>query len=75
MTGFEQLAKQTELYPQESPVKIKKDSNSLLIGVPREISLQESRIALTPEAVAILVRNGHEVWVEKGAGPKLARCP
>jgi alanine dehydrogenase len=68
ISGFEQLAKQTELYPQESPVKLKKDSNSLLIGLPREISLQESRIALTPEAVAILVRNGHEVWVEKGAG-------
>ncbi len=30
--------------------------------------LQESRIALTPDGVAILVRNGHEVWVEKDAG-------
>lgn len=68
ITGFEQLAQQTALYPQESLVEVKKDSNSLLIGLPCEVSLQENRIALTPEAVAILVRNGHEVWVEKGAG-------
>jgi alanine dehydrogenase len=66
--GFEQLAKQTALYPQESLVKVIKNGNSLLIGLPCEVSLQENRIALTPEAVAILVRNGHEVWVEKGAG-------
>ncbi len=39
-----------------------------MIGLPKEVSLQENRIALTPEAVAILVRNGHEVLVEKGAG-------
>lgn len=47
---------------------VKKDQNSLHIGLPREVSLQENRIALTPDAVAILVRNGHEVWVEKDAG-------
>jgi alanine dehydrogenase len=68
ITGFEQLAKQTNLYPQESMLEVRKDSNSLKIGLPCEISLQENRIALTPEGVAILVRNGHEVWVEKNAG-------
>lgn len=47
---------------------VRKDQNSLHIGLPREVSLQENRIALTPDAVAILVRNGHEVWVEKDAG-------
>ncbi|HEV7380873.1 MAG TPA: alanine dehydrogenase, partial [Dyadobacter sp.] len=66
--GFKELAKQTELYPQESLLAVRKDQNSLLIGLPREVSLQENRIALTPDAVSILVRNGHEVWVEKGAG-------
>jgi alanine dehydrogenase len=29
---------------------------------------RENRIALTPDAVGILVRNGHDVWVEKDAG-------
>ncbi len=68
VTGFEQLAKQSALYPQESLLEVKKDGNSLLIGLPCEVALQENRIALTPDGVAILVRNGHEVWVEKDAG-------
>lgn len=68
ITGFEELAKQSVLYPQESLLAVRKDQNSLHIGLPREVSLQENRIALTPDAVAILVRNGHEVWVEKDAG-------
>ncbi|QJD80911.1 alanine dehydrogenase [Spirosoma rhododendri] len=70
MTGFEELAKQTALYPKESPLAVKQGQNSLLIGLPKEVSLQESRIALTPEAVAILVRHGHDVIVEQGAGAK-----
>ncbi|WP_031525794.1 alanine dehydrogenase [Dyadobacter crusticola] len=68
ITGFEELAKQSILYPQESLMAVRKDQNALHIGLPREVSLQENRIALTPDAVGILVRNGHEVWVEKDAG-------
>ncbi|RYU95366.1 alanine dehydrogenase [Emticicia agri] len=70
MTGqsVSELARQSVLYPQESPALIKKGKKSLFIGLPREISLQESRIALTPDAVSLLVRNGHQVMVEKGAG-------
>lgn len=70
MTGFGELAKQTQtaLATQEAPLAVKTNKNSLLIGLPKEVSLQENRIALTPEAVAILVRNGHEVIYEKGAG-------
>jgi len=68
VTGFENLAQQTALYPQESPEAVKKQKGSLLIGLPKEVSLQENRIALTPEAVAILIRHGHEVLVERGAG-------
>lgn len=69
MTGFEELAK-TAVYTKEAPLAVKTNRPSLLIGLPKEISLQESRIALTPEAVAILVRNGHNVIVENGAGEK-----
>lgn len=68
MTGFEELAKQTALYPQEAPAAVKTDRHSLLIGLPKEVSFQENRIALTPEGVAILVRNGHQVVVETAAG-------
>lgn len=62
-----ELAK-SALYPQESPALLHRASKSITIGLPKEISLQENRIALTPDAVALLVQNGHEVLVEIGAG-------
>ena len=40
----------------------------MLIGIPRETAFQENRIALTPDAVGVLVSNGHEVMIEQGAG-------
>lgn len=41
------------------------------IGVPRELPIAgqvESRVALAPPEVAELGREGHEVWIERGAG-------
>lgn len=38
------------------------------VGVPREIKSQESRVAITPAGVHELVRGGHVVVVEAGAG-------
>ncbi|MBC8110049.1 MAG: alanine dehydrogenase [Verrucomicrobia bacterium] len=67
-TGVEDLVKQTALYPQEQVAQIKRGKSQLLIGIPRETDDQENRVALTPEAVAILTRNGHQVIVEAGAG-------
>jgi alanine dehydrogenase len=67
-TGFEALATKTSLYPQEQLQKVSKGKHSFFIGLPREISLQENRISLTPDAVALLINNGHEVWVETKAG-------
>jgi alanine dehydrogenase len=66
-TGFEALAK-ASLHPQEKLLEVKKGKHAFFIGLPREISLQENRISLTPDAVAILVNNGHEIWVEAKAG-------
>lgn len=40
----------------------------MFIGVPKEIKPQEYRVAITPTALAQLVRSGHQVYVEKGAG-------
>lgn len=39
-----------------------------IIGVPREIKNSENRVALTPAGVETLVKSGHKVLVEKGAG-------
>jgi alanine dehydrogenase len=38
------------------------------VGVPKEIKTQEYRVGLTPESVSELVRAGHQVVVETGAG-------
>ena len=40
----------------------------MLIGVPKEIKIHESRVGLTPTAVRELVANGHQVMVQKEAG-------
>ncbi len=37
-------------------------------GIPKENQNLETRLALTPEAVALLVEEGHRVLVESGAG-------
>ncbi len=48
---------------------IKTDSNrSLKIGLPKEISNDESRISLTPAGVSVLTANGHDIFIEQGAG-------
>ncbi len=38
------------------------------IGVPRELKAREGRVGLVPAACAELVRDGHEVFVQAGAG-------
>ena len=40
----------------------------MIIGVPKEIKLQEHRIGLTPESVKILFEKGHKVIVETNGG-------
>ena len=38
------------------------------VGVPKEVKNNEYRVAMTPAGVHELVRHGHEVLVERGAG-------
>ncbi len=40
----------------------------MVIGIPKERKEQEYRVALTPQAVGVLVQHGHKVLVEKDAG-------
>ena len=40
----------------------------MIVGTVRETKTEEYRVALTPEGAADIVRSGHEVVVEKGAG-------
>lgn len=41
---------------------------SVRLGVPAETAAGERRVALVPDVVARLVKNGYEVLLEKGAG-------
>jgi len=40
----------------------------MIIGIPKEIKTLENRVSMTPGAVETLVRRGHAVLVETGAG-------
>ena len=40
------------------------------IGIAKEIQVDERRVALIPDVVARLVKQGVEVWVETGAGER-----
>lgn len=52
----------------EETLDVKQKGEALSIGIPKEVSFNENRIALTPDAVAVIVANGHSVHVEAGAG-------
>ncbi|MCF6360320.1 MAG: alanine dehydrogenase [Cyclobacteriaceae bacterium] len=69
-SGFEKLARETSLYPQEQLERVPEKPNVLFLGIPKEISLQENRISLTPDAVNVIIANGHKIWIESGAGLK-----
>ena len=45
-----------------------KGGNLLIIGIPKEIKIGENRVAITPAGVDMLVKAGHRVLVERGAG-------
>jgi alanine dehydrogenase len=59
---------QTALMPQEEMLEVAVKKNHLNIGIPREISFQENRVALVPDSISLLVNNGHQVMVETNAG-------
>jgi len=59
---------QTALMPQEEMLEVGRKKGRLFIGIPKEISFQENRVALVPDAVALLVNNGHRIIVETNAG-------
>src|ERR1700722_12553450 len=40
----------------------------MIIGVPKEIKDHEYRVALLPSAAYLLIKRGHQVLIERGAG-------
>lgn len=62
------LMQQGSLLPKEEMLEVAKKKGSLYIGIPKETSFQERRVALVPETVSLLVANGHRVKVESKCG-------
>lgn len=52
----------------EETLDVKPKGTPLSVGMPKETDFQENRIALTPDAVAVLTSNGHRVVMETKAG-------
>ena len=55
---------------QTEMLEVVKKRKKLTIGIPKEMRLQENRVALVPASIAGIVANGHYVMVEQGAGLK-----
>ena len=62
------LMQQGILMPKEEMLEVPRKKGALFIGIPKETSFQEKRVALVPEAVGLLVANGHRVRIEAKAG-------
>ncbi len=52
----------------EEKLDIKPQGAKLNIGIPKECAFQENRVGLSPDAVGVLIANGHEVTIEHNAG-------
>ncbi|MDA0378515.1 MAG: alanine dehydrogenase [Bacteroidetes bacterium] len=62
------LGLETGVLTKEKQKEIAKRGQSLTIGVPKEASPDERRVAMAPAGVAMLVANGHNVLIGEGAG-------
>ena len=65
---LKKLIQKGNLLPQEGMLEVARKKGSLNIGIPKETSFQERRVALVPETVSLLVANGHHVKIETNAG-------
>lgn len=55
---------------QPEMLPVKQRTSKLFIGIPKEVTIQEHRVALVPSSVSTLVARGHRVVIETGAGEK-----
>ncbi|MDX1685749.1 MAG: alanine dehydrogenase [Saprospiraceae bacterium] len=56
------------LLPREEKVLVSEKQKQRVIGIPKEDSVHEHRVALIPHSIRTIVGKGHRVIVERGAG-------
>ena len=59
---------QNNFFPEECLLREITRQARLSIGLPKENASAETRLALTPEGVALVTEEGHSVYVQRGAG-------
>ena len=67
-TGQKISIPQSLLQTQEQLMPVEQKKGGLYIGIPKETTLQENRVALTPSSIQTLTGRGHRIIVETGAG-------
>ncbi|MEI6748121.1 MAG: alanine dehydrogenase [Bacteroidota bacterium] len=72
--GFSDFLASGHYRVQEETLEVSKEKRNLTIGIPHESAHLENRVSLVPDAVGLLVQNGHRVIVETNAG-KAAHFP
>ncbi len=55
---------------QTEMLQLQRKPNKLYIGIPKETTLQENRVALVPASVDTLISQGHRVVMETSAGER-----
>ena len=55
-------------FQQESADAMQQESDTVRLGVPRELGSDEQRVALVPQAVSALSQRGFAICLETGAG-------
>lgn len=68
MTTRHRITPSFSYVPLEETLEVIPHKKNLKIGIPKESSFQENRVPLTPDAISVLVQNGHEVIIEHNAG-------
>lgn len=66
--SFIKYSHQGQLMPLEEKLATENKKKTLKIGIPKEFSDNERRVPLVPESVNLLVENGHEITMQRGAG-------
>jgi len=64
----QETKEQRSLFPEECLLREIARQPRLSIGIPKENTEIETRLALTPEGVALVVEEGHSVYIQRGAG-------
>ncbi len=67
-TPFRSIKHVAGMLPKEEMLEVSSRYHSITFGLPADDSSREKRISLVPNAVGLLVQNGHRVLIERGAG-------